>query len=117
MSHCCTSSAYDLHTYRFGKNSDETKYPFLRTSIISALKTLLETTIHNIRLMPFNTDAPAQSQHIQLTGMLCTVSGAWRKKPVDDYTTSGFKMLKCYTNKINTSFTTFIFYSYHLVVD
>jgi len=57
------------------------------------------------------TDAWAQSQQMQPTGMLCTVSGAWCKKPVDDYATLGFKIY--YKNKINTSLTTFIFYSYH----
>jgi hypothetical protein len=42
--------------------------------------------------------------------MLCTVSGAWCKKPVDDYATLGFKVY--YKNKINTSLTTFILCSW-----
>jgi hypothetical protein len=51
-------------------------------------------------------DAWAQSQQIQPTGTLCTC-----KKPVDDYKTLGLKIY--YINRINTSSTTFIFYSYH----
>lgn len=115
MAHFYTSSAHDLLTYSFGKNSDEKKFLFLRTSIMSALKTLLETTIHNVWLMPFKNRCLTTVTSYTATGMLWTVSGPWCKKPVDDYTTWGFKIY--YTNKIKTPFTTFIFYSYRLVVD
>lgn len=97
MPRCYTSSAHDLHTYRFGKNSDEKKYLFLRTSIMSALKTLLETTSHNIGLMPFKNRCLSTITTYTAISMLCTVSGAWCKKPIDDYTTLGFKIY--YTNK------------------
>lgn len=114
MPHCYTSYADNLRTYRFGKNSDEKKYLFLRTSIMWALKTLLENISHNIGLMPFKKQMLEHSHNIYSYRHVMYWSGAWCKKTVDDHTTLGFKI---YYTKINNSFTTFIFYSYPLVVD
>lgn len=77
-------------------------------------KTLHETTSHNIGLMPFKSRCLSTVTTYTATGMLCTDQEHGVKKPVDDHTTLGFKI---YYTKINNSFTTFIFDSYHLVVE